>query len=117
MADVAGVTSGAVEQAPAGNDPAADTGGHDHGDVVVDPTGGTDPALPQRQCLGIVVDMDTEAERGGQAAAEGKVHPRGDVQRRHAFTAAGTEGHRAAAPHSADHLVALPYLLDEGQQS
>ena len=68
VADVAGVAVLAVEEATVEDDAAADAGGHDHRDVVALAPGGAAPALAEREGLGVVVDVDGQAERLRQAA-------------------------------------------------
>ena len=58
---------------------------------------------PERERLGVVVDVHRQAERLGQAAPQRELPPAGDVERRHALAAAG---HRPAGADAARHLVA-----------
>ena len=81
VADVAGVAVGAVEQPTVEDDPAPDAGRHHHGQVVPMPSGRAEPALPEGQGLGVVVDGGGQAGVGGQPLEEREALPGLDVHR------------------------------------
>src|SRR5690348_4922983 len=95
MPDVTGVAAGAVEQPAVAHDAAPDSGRHDHADEVAFAGGGADPALAERERLGVVVDPHRQRAVLCETRAQRKVAPRRDVERRYLFAA---ETHRPAAP-------------------
>ena len=99
VTDVAGVSEPAVEQSPVEHDPAPDAGRHHHRQVVTSARRRTDPSLPERQRLGVVVDEGRQPGQLGQPRRERKGPPRLDVERRHLVAA---RAHRPAAPDAAD---------------
>ena len=111
VTDVPGVGCGTVEEAAVEHDPTADTGRHDHPEVVRHTDGGAPPPFGDGQGLGIVVDEHLEAGRRAQPFAQREVAPHTDVERGHALPASP---HRTATTHAADdEIVGASDLVDE----
>ena len=94
VTDVPRVAGVAVEQPAVEDDPAADTGRHDHPDEVPGAPRRAAPALTERERLGVVVDPNRKVGTSCQPGTKGEGAPCGNVERRHVLT---VRIHRAAA--------------------
>lgn len=98
MTDMTGIAVDTVEQSTVEHDPAADTGGHDHGEIVRDPDGRAEATFADCQSLRIVVDKRRQSGQFLDATEKREPAPRRNVHRRYGSAAAR---HRATGTHAA----------------
>ena len=75
------VAQGAPQEAAIHHQPTTDAGGHHHGQVVLVAPGRAQPALPQRQRLGIARHHHVEAQPLGQTVVDVEAVPQRQVDR------------------------------------